>query len=78
MLCRKFDGWYDIWTAKGFAPIRESLRPWLNLGGLVRLTAGDSEVEGQTTDVDEEGRLVVRLESGVVRAFEAGEVALLR
>ena len=78
-LCRKFDGWYDIWTAQGFAPIRESLRPWMShVGGLVRLTTGASYVEGQAMDVDEQGRLLVRLDSGVIRAFEAGEVTLLR
>lgn len=77
-VCTTFDRWYDIWTAQGFAPVREALRLWLNLGGLVRLTTGDSQVEGQATNVDEEGRLVVRLESGVVQAFEAGEVTLLR
>ncbi|MBI1992104.1 MAG: biotin--[acetyl-CoA-carboxylase] ligase [Candidatus Omnitrophica bacterium] len=77
-VCSRFDGWYDIWTAHGFPPIREALRPWLNLGGLVRLTTGDSEVEGQAMDVDDLGRLLVRLESGVTRVFEAGEVSLLR
>lgn len=77
-LCSNFDGWYDIWTAQGFAPIRAALRPWLNLGGLVRLTVGGSQVEGQAIDVDDQGRLLVRLESGVMRAFQVGEVTLLR
>lgn len=77
-VCTKFDAWYDVWTAQGFPPIREALRSWLNFGGIVRLTTGGSQVEGQALDVDEEGRLLVRLESGVMRAFEAGEVMLLR
>ena len=77
-LCRKFDRWYDVWTAQGFSPIREALRPWLSLGGLVRLTVNSSQVEGQALDVDEEGRLLVRLESGITEAFEVGEVTLLR
>ena len=77
-LCSKLDGWYVVWTAQGFAPIRAALRPWLNMGGVVRLTTGDSQVEGQATDVDNRGCLLVRLESGVVRTFEAGEVSLLR
>ena len=67
-----------MWTAQGFSPIREALRPWLSLGGIIRLTVGDSQLEGQATDVDEEGRLLVRLESGLVRTFEVGEVTLLR
>lgn len=78
-VCRKFDGWYDVWTAQGFAPIRQALRPWMShLGGLVRLKTGSSQAEGQATDLDESGRLLVRLDSGVTRAFDAGEVTLLR
>ena len=77
-LCRKFDGWYDIWSAQGFVPIRKALRPRLNLGALVRVIAGGSQVEGQATDVDEQGRLLVRLDSGLVHAFDVGEVTLLR
>ena len=77
-VCRHFDRWYDRWTAGGFASIREALRRWLNVGQLVRLTTGDSQTEGQVTDVDESGRLLVRLDSGVVRAFEAGQVMFLQ
>ena len=77
-LCSNFDSWYDIWTAKGFAPIRQALHPWMShMGGLVRLTTGVSHMEGQAMDVDEHGRLLVRLDSGIVRAFEAGEVTPL-
>ena len=78
-LCRKFEGWYDVWTAQGFAPIREALRPWMShMGELVRLQTGASQTEGQATDLDDSGRLLVRLDSGIVRAFDAGEVTLLR
>ena len=78
-VCRKFDGWYDVWTAQGFAPIRQALRPWMgHLGGLVRLKTGAGDTEGQAADLDESGRLLVRLDSGVVHAFDAGEVTLLR
>lgn len=78
MVCRKLDGWYDVWTAQGFAPIRQALRPWMShLGGLVRLKTGSSsQAEGQATDLDESGRLLVRLDSGITRAFDAGEVTL--
>lgn len=79
MLCSRFDGWYDVWTAQGFAPIRQALHPWMShMGELVRLQTGASQTEGQATDLDDSGRLLVRLDSGIVKAFEAGEVTLLR
>ena len=78
-VCRHIDRWYDVWTAKGFAPIRDALRPCLShIGGIVRLTTGTEQIEGQAVDLDEHGRLVVRLDSGMLRPFDAGEVTLLR
>ena len=78
-LCRKLSGWYDVWAEQGFAPIREALRPWMgHFGQPVKLTAGSSQLEGVAQDLDEQGRLVVRLDSGILRAFDAGEVTLLR
>ena len=35
-------------------------------------------VQGQAIDIDERGRLLVRLDAGVIRAFEVGEVAPLQ
>mgnify|MGYP001589956420 CR=1 FL=1 len=78
-LCRRFDAWYDGWTRQGFAPVREALRPWIGLfGHPIQLTAGSEQLQGTAQDLDEQGRLVVRLDSGILRAFEAGEVTLLR
>ena len=78
-VCRHFSVWYDRWLAQGFAPIREALRPWIGLfGHPVLLTAGSHRFEGTAVDIDEQGRLVVRLDSGILRAFEAGEVTRLR
>ena len=78
-LCRHFSTWYDQWTAQGFEPIRDALRPWIGLfGQVVHVSAGSVEFEGTATDLDESGRLVVRLDSGVLRAFDVGEVTLLR
>jgi len=78
-LCRRFQKWYDVWTAQGFAPIRESLLPHMGLfGQVVHITAGSTQFEGTATDLDEAGRLLVRLDSGFMRAFEMGEVILLR
>lgn len=76
---RRFAVWYDVWSRQGLAPIREALRPWMGLfGQVVHIAAGTQRLEGTAQDLDEQGRLVVRLDSGVQRAFEMGEVTLLR
>jgi len=78
-ICRRLQKWYAAWTSKGFAPVRVALRPWIGgFGGPVRITAGATEMEGIATDLDDSGRLLVRLDSGIVRSFGMGEVTLLR
>ena len=78
-LWRKLSTWYDTWLMGGFAPVRAALRPWMgHFGQPVHITAGTSRFEGTATDLDESGRLLVRLDSGIMRAFEMGEVTLLR
>jgi BirA family biotin operon repressor/biotin-[acetyl-CoA-carboxylase] ligase len=77
--CRQLQTWYDAWTARGFGPVREALRPWIGLFGRpVKLTVGAQQLEGVAHDLDEQGRLVMRLDSGMLRVFDAGEVTLLR
>ena len=78
-LYRRFFRWYDVWTQQRFPPVGEALRPHMALfGEVVHIRAGSKEFEGTATDLDDQGRLLVRLDSGIVRAFEAGEVTLLR
>ena len=78
-LCDRFDAWYDVWTKQGFHPIREALRSWIGLfGHPVQLTAGSEQLQGTAQDLDEQGRLVVRLDSGLLRPFDAGEVTRLQ
>jgi BirA family biotin operon repressor/biotin-[acetyl-CoA-carboxylase] ligase len=75
---RRFVPWYGRWTQQGFAPIRRALEPWMSFGQPVQLALASEQLQGTTADVDEQGRLVVRLDSGLMRAFEVGEVTLLR
>ncbi len=78
-LYRRFLRWYDVWGVEGFAPVREALRPQMALfGEVVHITAGNERFEGTASDLDEAGRLIVRLDSGLMRAFDMGEVTLLR
>lgn len=78
-ICRRFAGHYRHWAKQGFAPLRDVLRPWISMFGQpVHVTSGTDYFEGTAQDLDERGRLVVRLDSGLQRAFEVGEVTLLR
>ncbi|PIQ84078.1 MAG: biotin--[acetyl-CoA-carboxylase] ligase [Candidatus Omnitrophica bacterium CG11_big_fil_rev_8_21_14_0_20_63_9] len=77
--CQRLSHWYEEWREEGFVPIRAALRPWMGLfGRLVDIANGKTRFEGTAQDVDEQGRLVVRLDSGILRAFDMGEVTLLR
>ena len=76
---RRLFRWYDVWAGDGFAPIREALRPQMALfGEPVHISAGTERFEGTASDLDEAGRHVVRLDSGITRQFEMGEVTLLQ
>ena len=78
-VCDRFIMRYNIWNTRGFAPIREALRPLMALFGQpVHIAAGSQRFEGTAQDLDEHGRLVVRLDSGVLRSFDDGEVTLRR
>lgn len=77
-LCRALTAWYLTWCREGFAPIRKALRPSMGLfGQIVHIRTGSTRLEGTASDLDESGRLVVRLDSGVMRSLEAGEVTQL-
>ncbi|MDP3702894.1 MAG: biotin--[acetyl-CoA-carboxylase] ligase, partial [Candidatus Omnitrophota bacterium] len=78
-LYRRFFRWYDLWSGEGFPPVHEALRPHMGLfGEIVHIRAGSEEFEGTATDLDESGRLLVRLDSGILKPFDVGEVTLLR
>lgn len=78
-LYRHFHAWYDIWSCQGFASIHEALRPWLGfLGQPVHIVTGASRFEGTVRGLDESGKLLVRLDSGILKVFGMGEVTLLR
>ena len=78
-LLRRLGSYYVRWHREGFGEIRPHLLPWIGIfGRFIDVTVGKRTVHGEAVDVDEAGRLVVRLESGVLQAFDAGEVTLLR
>ena len=77
--CGALESWYDRWITDGFEPIRQALRSRMAFfGDPIHLQRGEGRVEGTATDLDEAGRLIVRLDSGVLQAFDMGEVTRVR
>ena len=76
---RRLEQRYEVWRTGGFASVRSA---WLArsglVGNMVSVALPSEELEGQVADVDERGRLVIRLDAGVQRACEVGDVRLLR
>ncbi len=73
-LAAHFAKWYEIWRARGFAPVRDA---WLaraaGLGSRIRARLSNEEVWGVFEGIDETGALMLR-EAGAVRHIAAGEV----
>ena len=72
-----FDRALYTYEAEGFAPYRERYKALcVNLGRRVTFDLPDGgQGAGEAVDVDEEGRLVVRTDSGEVHVF-TGEVSV--
>ena len=74
LLATGFAGWYEVWLAEGFAPIRDA---WLaraaGLGQRIRARLPDMERSGIFEGIDADGALLLN-EAGRTRAIAAGEV----
>ncbi len=68
--------YYEFLT-KGFAPIREKWKKWDNtLGSRVEISGNNEIIRGQAMDMDEEGFLLVKTDSGEIKRIVGGDVSL--
>ena len=66
-----------LFKENGFSGIREEWRDYsATLGHHVRIHCHDEKIEGQALDVDKDGALVVRLDSGIQRRILSGDVVI--
>lgn len=66
--------YYDLWTKKGFAPIREEwLKQAHGLGQALKVRLPEVTYEGTFEGIDESGALLLKAD-GKVRTFTAGEI----
>lgn len=77
-LLSRFELLYGHWSRSGFSAIHPGLVQWVGVfGKMVQIATAKDRFEGQVLDLDEAGRLLIRLDSGVVRAVDVGDVLLL-
>ena len=70
---------YLLLKKEGFKPIVEE---WKHLsamlGSRIKVVLQNSAFEGQAHDIDDDGSLVVRLDSGVLRKVSSGDIVMAR
>lgn len=78
-LLQTWERWYDRWKAQGFDPVRRAFAErCATLGRTVRVQLRGAARVGQAEQIDEDGGLVVRWESGLEDVIHAGDVELLQ
>ena len=74
-----FEEYYDILGKKGFEPIIDAWKDLTAmLGARVKVTLPNRNFEGQAHDINPDGALVVRLDSGVLEKVSSGDVVVIR
>jgi len=70
---------YSRLRTKGFRPIIEDWRGLSALPGLkIKVLLPNRTIEGEAHDIDSDGSLMVRLDSGVIEKVSSGDVVMLR
>ncbi len=78
-IIKEFDKWYQLLEKKNRKAIIDR---WMELSGTigkqVKIVLTDREIIALAEAIDEEGRLIVKLEDGTYEKISAGDVTLLR
>lgn len=78
-LLRELDEQYAVLTREGFEPIKKKWETLSSvLGHQVRVELRNRVIEGEATGIDDDGSLLVRLDSGIIQPILAADVFLLR
>jgi len=75
----ELDEYYDILMRKGFAPVIDEWRGLsAMLGSRIKVVLPARAFEGTAHNVDPDGSLVVRLDSGVLQKVQSGDIVMVR
>ncbi|MFA5355890.1 MAG: biotin--[acetyl-CoA-carboxylase] ligase [Candidatus Omnitrophota bacterium] len=78
-ILRRIEDNYLIFQKKGSRPIIEKWREWnLSLGRRIKVAFSNEHIEGHAVDIDEDGGLLVRNDSGLIHKVMAGDVTHCR
>jgi BirA family biotin operon repressor/biotin-[acetyl-CoA-carboxylase] ligase len=77
-LLAQLEAWYERWRRDGFAPIKAR---WAALsssvGRRVEVISGAKKLTGLVADLDDDGALVLRLDSGLIRKAASGDMTVV-
>jgi BirA family biotin operon repressor/biotin-[acetyl-CoA-carboxylase] ligase len=77
-LLRELETWYQVFLKND----QEVLREWralnMTVGNRVTVSGAGEALEGVAQGIDNEGRLIVRLDDGSARTVAAGDVSILK
>jgi BirA family biotin operon repressor/biotin-[acetyl-CoA-carboxylase] ligase len=72
---RRIEQYYCIWEDKGVQPIIDKWRNFsLTLGRRVKVYCQNKHIEGQAVDIDTDGALLIRKDSGLMQKVFSGDV----
>lgn len=78
-LLTALEQWYLVWMRRGRDPLLAAWRAAsMTLGRRVRVVGQSHTVDGQAMDVDPDGALLVRSDTGRMECMAAGEVLIVR
>jgi len=76
-ILENLEGQIELFNEDGFNKIRDKWRDYsATLGHQVKVNCHNEKIEGQALDVDKDGALVVRLDSGIQRRILSGDVVI--
>ncbi|MBM3251541.1 MAG: biotin--[acetyl-CoA-carboxylase] ligase, partial [Candidatus Omnitrophica bacterium] len=78
-ILRKIDMLYSLFLKEGFVPIIEKWRQLSStLGQRVKVSSQNKVIEGEALDIDQDGGLLIRKDSGFIEKIYAGDLTRLR
>ncbi len=73
---RSFERWYQVFLANSPEVLREWQKLNMTVGSQIRVVGAGETLEGLAQGIDEDGRLIIRLDDGSIRFVSAGDVSL--
>jgi len=77
-LLRDLDRWYHKFLKNDADILEEWIQRNLTIGNRVTVSGAGESLEGLAQGVDNEGRLIVRLDDGTIRTVAAGDVTIVK